>query len=253
MSKNNKFIEFQNVSLKYQNTNQTILQNLNFSIDEGEMIAIIGHSGVGKSTLFKAFVKAVQITEGDIFINGNSFNSFSKKQLKSFIKSIGFLTQKANLINTDTVFNNVKKSAVDFKNPFMAFFSLLSRKQKVEIFSTLDKLDILDKAFYRVSDLSGGQQQRVEIAKLLIQHAKLLLADEPTSSLDNATSNEVLTMLKEINQKNKTTILVNIHDLSMVKKYFTKLIVLQKGKLVLWDSTTNISLSEMKQLVNKTT
>ncbi|MBD4756528.1 ATP-binding cassette domain-containing protein, partial [Xanthomonas citri pv. citri] len=113
---------------------------------------------------------------------------------------------------------------------------IITKEQKINIFTKLDELGILDKAFYKVSDLSGGQQQRVEIAKLLVKNVDLILADEPTSNLDRLTSLEVLSLLREIANQGKT-IIVNIHDLSLVKENFDRVIAI-KNKTIVFDKKT---------------
>lgn len=246
----NKIIEIKNVDLTYSQNSETILKNINFSINKGEMVAIIGPSGAGKSTLFKALVDAIKPIAGDVCIFDQKYSKMSKKERKNTITKIGFLTQKPNLILTDNVYENVQRSFINYNNVIMKFLSILTKSQKYKIFKTLDDLNILDKAFYRVSDLSGGQQQRVEIAKLLVRDVELVLADEPTSSLDAHTAQEVIDLLKELKQKGKT-ILVNIHDLNLIKKNFDRVIAINNHSIVLDKKTRETTLWEMSKKILK--
>ncbi len=214
------------------------------------MVAVIGPSGAGKSTLFKALVNAINVKNGQITLFNSNTSNWKRKDWAKNIKKIGFLTQKPNLINTENVYDNVKRAYIDYDNFFFKMLGILSKKQKFLIAHTLDELGILDKIFYRVSDLSGGQQQRVEIAKLLVRNVDLILADEPTSNLDNQTSIEVLNILQQLKHKGKT-ILVNIHDLSLIKENFDRVIAINNQQIILDKTTDNIEQWELQKAVTK--
>lgn len=192
----NKIIDLKNITVCYNNNKEPVLDNINLEINKNEFIAIIGPSGVGKSTLFKVIINSLKPIKGKAKVLNQDLLKLSKKQKNQMLSKIGFLTQKPNLINTENVYNNITRSISQYKNIFYRIFNILSKEQKINIFTKLDELKILDKAFYKVSELSGGQQQRVEIAKLLVKNVELILADEPTSNLDHQTSLEVITLLK---------------------------------------------------------
>ncbi|EXU60632.1 phosphonate ABC transporter ATP-binding protein [Mycoplasma mycoides] len=244
----NKVIELKEISVQYNNKSDLVLKDINLDIFQGELVAIIGPSGVGKSTLFKIIINSLRPVKGQVKVFDKDILKFNKKQKRLFISKIGFLTQTPNLIYTDNVYNNIIRSTSKYKNNFYKFFSILTRKQKIAIFEKLDELNILDKAFFKVSELSGGQQQRVEIAKLLIKDVELILADEPTSNLDKKTSIEVLEVLKNISKQNKT-ILVNIHDLSLVKRYFDRVIAINNKQIVFDKKTKDIKQWQLDRII----
>ncbi|QVJ95326.1 phosphonate ABC transporter ATP-binding protein [Mycoplasma mycoides] len=244
----NKVIELKEISVQYNNKSDLVLKDINLDIFQGELVAIIGPSGVGKSTLFKIIINSLRPVKGQVKVFDKDILKFNKKQKRLFISKIGFLTQTPNLIYTDNVYNNIIRSTSKYKNNFYKFFSILTRKQKIAIFEKLDELNILDKAFFKVSELSGGQQQRVEIAKLLIKDVELILADEPTSNLDKKTSIEVLKVLKNISKQNKT-ILVNIHDLSLVKRYFDRVIAINNKQIVFDKKTKDIKQWQLDRII----
>ncbi|ACU78937.1 phosphonate ABC transporter ATP-binding protein [Mycoplasma mycoides] len=244
----NKVIELKEISVQYNNRSDLVLKDINLDIFQGELVAIIGPSGVGKSTLFKIIINSLRPVKGQVKVFDKDILKFNKKQKRLFISKIGFLTQTPNLIYTDNVYNNIIRSTSKYKNNFYKFFSILTRKQKITIFEKLDELNILDKAFFKVSELSGGQQQRVEIAKLLIKDVELILADEPTSNLDKKTSIEVLKVLKNISKQNKT-ILVNIHDLSLVKRYFDRVIAINNKQIVFDKKTKDIKQWQLDRII----
>lgn len=244
-------IKLSNLTLQYKKAKEPTLENINFEVNKAQMIAIVGPSGVGKSTLLKSLVKALKPQNGKVEIFNQNIYKTSKKEWNQIINKIGFLTQKPNLLSNDNVYNNVLRSINQYENSFFKLIGFVTKKQKQNIFKTLDELSIIDKAFYRISDLSGGQQQRVEIAKLLVKDVKLILADEPTSNLDNKTAKEVLEILKTLKNQKDITILVNIHDLSLIKKYFDRAIVIKNKTIVFDKKVKNFSQKELIKLINE--
>ncbi|QSF13638.1 phosphonate ABC transporter ATP-binding protein [Mycoplasma sp. Mirounga ES2805-ORL] len=244
-------VELRNITFSYSKKSKPILENISLEIPQGQMVAVIGPSGVGKTSLFRLLVKNIKPNAGSLNLFESDISNISKKQWKKIINKIGFLTQKPNLINTDNVYNNVKRSFTQYKNWFYRLISYIDKEQRMTIFKTLDDLDILEKAFYRISDLSGGQQQRVEITKLLVKNVDLILADEPTSNLDNETSKDVLKILQKLVKEKNMTVIVNIHDLSLVNYYFDRVIALNDKQIVMDKPTKNVELWEMINIVKK--
>ncbi|WP_369085750.1 phosphonate ABC transporter ATP-binding protein [Metamycoplasma spumans] len=241
-------LEFKNVFATYKKNHDLVLQDVSFKIKKGEMVAIIGKSGAGKSTIFNAILKQLKITSGDIFLNGSSYKKMTNKQWKKELANIGFLSQQPNLIEDLNVYENILHFYTKYKNFIYSWVKILTKNQKHEIYQTLDKLGIFDKSFTRVSELSGGQKQRVEIAKLLLQDVSIILADEPTSNLDIINAEEVLSLLIKIQKENQTTILVNIHDLSLIKKFFKKYIYVENGKILNIGDTDLLTENDLKKI-----
>ncbi|ACF07051.1 ABC-type phosphate/phosphonate transport system, ATP-binding protein [Metamycoplasma arthritidis 158L3-1] len=217
------------------------------------MVAIIGESGSGKSTIFNAILNQLQIESGEILIAGKSLKSYSKREWKKLLKLIGFLGQDPNLIDIENVYVNLKRSYTRYKNAFYEWFGILNQNQRNEIYETLNSLNIFDKTFSRVSDLSGGQKKRVELAKLFLKDASLILADEPTSNLDRKNAMEILNILKRLNQEKQVTILVNIHDLSLLKNNFSKFIAIKNGGVIASGSLDKISIAELESYYYEST
>lgn len=243
-----KNIDFVNYSGSYQKDKKLVLKELNLSIKKGEMIAIIGKSGAGKTTIFNAILKQLQTKSGNIFIKESDIDKLTNKQWKNIVKKIGYLSQETNLIEDLNIYENILHFYPSYKNKFFAFFKILTKKQKTEIFEVLESLNILDKVFTKVSDLSGGQKHRVEIAKLLLKKVEIILADEPTASLDIKTSKDIMNILKSINKNYETTILVNIHDLNIIQRFFTKYIFIKNGELVQIGNPKDLTKKEMEKL-----
>lgn len=243
-----KKIEFNNYSASYKKDKVNILNNINLEINKGEMIAIIGKSGVGKTTIFNALLKQLDTKSGYLNIDDNNIDSINKKQWKKVVRKIGYLSQETNLIDSLNIYENILHFYPKYKNKFFSFFKIITKQQKQEILETLDNLDIVDKIFTKISDLSGGQKHRVEIAKLLLKKVEIILADEPTSSLDVKTSKDIMNILKNINKKYNTTVLVNIHDLSIIQKFFDKYIFIKNGTIFQIGNPKDLSKKEMEKL-----
>ncbi|AWX42947.1 ABC transporter ATP-binding protein [Metamycoplasma cloacale] len=217
-----KIIEIKNVTASYATEEQPILSDLNLDINSGEMVAIIGKSGAGKTSFFNLLLNQLKIKQGELFLFNKNIVNIKKREYKKILKNVGFLTQEANLIPLLNVFENISHAFSHYKTKLHAWFNWLTADQKIEIMNTLESLNLFSKTYTQVSQLSGGEKQRVEIAKLILQKASLILADEPTANLDIENSKEVINLLKDIKKKYQTTILVNIHDLSLIKNNFDR-------------------------------
>ena len=219
-------IKFNNFSGKYKKSSVTVLKDISFTINSGDMIAIIGKSGSGKTSLFNAILKQLHIAQGEIIINNYSLDNIKKREWKKIIKKVGFLSQDTFLLEDENVFQSILRTYTKYKNFFFELFKIITKEQKIEIF------EFLDKSFSAISSLSGGQKQRVEIAKILLKDVDLILADEPTSNLDVKTSNDVIQLLKNINEEKKITILVNVHNIELAKKYFNEYVAIKDGQII---------------------
>ncbi|PZV99962.1 ATP-binding cassette domain-containing protein [Metamycoplasma auris] len=241
-------IYFKNYSASYFKDKNEVLKCINLEIKKGQMIAFIGKSGAGKTTIFNALLKQLQTKSGHLCINNKDIDRIKKKEWKKIIKKVGYLSQETNLIEHLNVYENILHFYPKYKNKFFSFFHILTRNQKKEIYQILENLGILDKIYTRISDLSGGQKQRVEIAKLLLKEVDIILADEPTSSLDIKTAKEIMSILEQINKNYQTTILINIHDLNMIQSFFNKYCFIKEGKLIESGNPKTLTQKEIEDL-----
>ena len=177
------------------------LQEVDLTIEKGEMTAIIGASGSGKSTLLNVLGAMDSVTEGQYLLNEKNIEEYSEKQMARLRNEMfGFVVQDFALIERYTVEKNVM---------LPLYYSKKYKKQRVE--EVLKSLGIWEKREELVRCLSGGQRQRVAIARALVNEAEIILADEPTGALDQATGREVMDLFEEIHNRGKTIILVT-HD-----------------------------------------
>jgi D-methionine transport system ATP-binding protein len=219
-------IVIQNLSKQYRQNNQTYqaLDKVSLDIAEGDIVGIIGRSGAGKSTLIRCVNLLERPDEGAVLIHGTNLVTCSPRELAAQRKKIGMIFQHFNLLSSRSVFENV------------ALPLELDKTDKVEIArkvnALLEVVGLKEKAHEYPKSLSGGQKQRVAIARALASDPHLLLCDEATSSLDPETTQSILQLLRDINQRLKITILLITHEMHVVKSICNHVAVIDQGKLV---------------------
>ena len=244
-------LEIKNWTVKNLNQENIVIKDFNLSFKENELVAVIGSSGVGKTTLLNSLALNAKILNGDLCFNNQKINLKKKRKWKNFRKNIGIISQKNTLIEDSSVFDNLK-SVVSEKNNFLfKFFSIITKKQEQEIFEILNELGILSKVFYKVKDLSGGESQRVEIAKLIIRKPKIILADEPTSNLDDLNSKKVIELIKKIVKNQKAIAIINLHDVKLLKANIDKVIGIKNQMVFFQKKPKEITEKDLKKLYEK--
>lgn len=219
-------IDLINVSkVFYQSTRETVaLDNVSLHVPAGSIYGVIGASGAGKSTLIRCVNLLEKPTSGEILVNGKSLLQLSPRELAIERRRIGMIFQQFNLLASRTVFDNVAFS-LELNNTPKA-----TRKERV--MELLSLVGLADRADDYPATLSGGQKQRVAIARTLASQPTVLLCDEATSALDPATTRSILTLLKDINQRLKLTILLITHEMEVVKAICDEVAVIHAGQLV---------------------
>lgn len=201
-----------------------ILKGITLDIKEGEFVAVIGESGSGKSTFLNILGGLMPCDYGEITINENRIDKLSENKLALFRRhNIGFIFQAYNLMPQLSAIENVEMSLI--------FSGVSKNKRRKTALDMLKKVGLEDRVNHKPSELSGGQQQRVSIARALMNNPKVILADEPTGNLDSKTSIEILELLKELNEKYKTTLIVVTHS-KVVYNYASRIIKMKDGLLV---------------------
>ena len=201
----------------------TVLKSLNFKIDNGEFVAIIGPSGSGKSTLMNMLGCLDISNEGSYLLDGHEVRKLSDNKLASIRnEKIGFIFQNFNLLPKLSALENVELPLI---------YRGLSHRERIKLAQiALTKVGLEDRMQHRPSELSGGQQQRVAIARAMAGSPPILLADEPTGALDTRTGQEVMEMIQTLNNQGHTIILIT-HDLEIAKQA-KRIIRIQDGNLV---------------------
>lgn len=224
-------IELKNVSKIYDN-GTVGLKDINLTINKGEFVVVVGLSGAGKSTLLRSINRLHNITNGDILIDGESISQAKGKQLRLIRRNIGMIFQSFNLVKRSSVLRNVLTGRVAYYPTWKTTFNLFTKEDKQKAYEALQQVDLAEKVYVRADQLSGGQQQRVAIARVLTQDPKIILADEPTASLDPQTSLKVMEDLQMLNQKYGMTVVANLHSVELARKFGRRVIGIRAGQVV---------------------
>ncbi|MCE5330844.1 MAG: ABC transporter ATP-binding protein [Bacteroidales bacterium] len=202
----------------------TAVDNVNLTIEKGEFTAIVGPSGSGKTTLLNMIGGLDQATSGQILVDGVDVSTLNSKQLVDFrLHNIGFVFQSYNLIPVLTASENVS-----FIMEMQGLDKATIQSRTTEI---LTEVGLGDRMESRPNQMSGGQQQRVAVARAMASRPKFIIADEPTANLDSKTTEKLLDIMEELNEKENITFLFSTHDQRVVNKA-RRIIVLEDGKIV---------------------
>ena len=219
-------IELQNITKKYDSKNRSVLavDQIDFKVYKGEIFGIVGYSGAGKSTLLRLLNGLEKPTSGEIIVNNHSLSKLKGKGLREFRQEVGMIFQHFNLLWSRTVLENIMLPMELTKRPKS------EREARAKELVELVGLKGREQAY--PSELSGGQKQRVGIARALANQPKILLCDEATSALDPQTTDEVLDLLKKINDELGLTIVLITHEMHVIRKICDKVAVMENGKIV---------------------
>ena len=219
-------ILFQSVSKIYKNENgyETIaLSEVNFYIQKGEFVFIIGTSGAGKSTIAHLIVRQELPTDGAILINNTDITQIPARELPYYRRKVGMVFQDFRLLNGKTVYDNVAFA--------LQIIGASKRDIRRKVPAVLSLVGLADKAKAKVTELSGGERQRVAIARAIINNPPVLLCDEPTGNLDPSTAMDIMEILEKINE-NGTTVLVVTHASDIVNAMHKRVIELSDGVII---------------------
>lgn len=225
---NNNIISLEGVDIRQ--LNHQVFSNITLKIENGEFLYLIGETGSGKSSLLKALYGELKVDAGNITVADIDLTKIKQKEIPTLRRKLGIVFQDFQLLTDRNVFDNLEfvLKATGWKN---------KAEIKARIDEVLDSVHlsgVTDKMPY---ELSGGEQQRGAIARALLNHPELILADEPTGNLDPEKSEKIIELLKEINAKG-TTILIATHDYSIIKKYSARTIKCAENKVIDIDSNT---------------
>ena len=225
---NNNIISLEGVDIRQMN--HQVFSNITLKIENGEFLYLIGETGSGKSSLLKALYGELKVDAGNITVADIDLTKIKQKEIPTLRRKLGIVFQDFQLLTDRNVFDNLEfvLKATNWKN---------KTEIKARIDEVLDSVHlsgVKDKMPY---ELSGGEQQRAAIARALLNHPELILADEPTGNLDPEKSEKIIELLKEINAKG-TTILIATHDYSIIKKYSARTIKCAENKVIDIDSNT---------------
>ena len=209
-----------------------VLRDVSFTLGDGEFLSVIGPSGAGKTTLFRILNGTEVCGGGKILYKGTHFEAARGRDKRAVQRTIGTIYQDFCLVENSTCLANVLTACLPDMGFFPAVFGIYGKERRAEALKFLDRVGLPEKADEPVKNLSGGQKQRAAIARALMRHPKILLADEPAASLDPVTGRQILTLLKEIQEKDGVTILMNSHNLEFSQEFSDRIIGLKDGNVV---------------------
>ena len=206
-------IRMSEATVVYENGTRAV-NKASLRVDEGEFVFLVGASGSGKTTIIKLLTGEVRPSEGRVIVNNYDIGRMKKRQIPYLRRTLGVVYQDFRLINTKTVYENVKGKAIKQRVPYV-----------------LDLVGLADKAHEKPMNLSGGEQQRVAIARALVNNPRLIIADEPTGNLDPARSLELMTLFEKINELG-TTVLIVTHEKGLVDEFEKRVVVIDNGEVI---------------------
>ena len=224
-------LELKNITHQFHK-DKPVLRQVSLRVAEGEFVAVIGRSGAGKSTLLKLFNAMVIPQQGTVRVNGECLSQCSGQALRRIQQKIAVIYQDFCLVSESTALENVLHGAL-YRNPFWRVITgCFTEQDNVRAKEALAKVGLAEKAEALISTLSGGEKQRVAIARALMQQARIILADEPVASLDPVTAEQILALLKTLQQEEKLTVVMNSHNTLQALRYAERIIGLKQGVVV---------------------
>jgi phosphonate transport system ATP-binding protein len=220
-------LEVKNLRAGY--AGREILKGVSFQVNADDFFAIIGPSGAGKSTLIRCVNRLVEPTGGQVLFHGVDLLKLDQARLREARRNIGMIFQEFNLIERLSVMDNVLTGRLGYTGTLRSLMRMFTAEDIRQALALLDRVGLGEYVDKRVDRLSGGQRQRVGIARALIQNPRMLLVDEPTSSLDPKISREVMGLIREIAREFHIPVLCNIHDVELATEFCTHVIGLQDG------------------------
>ncbi len=240
-------IEVEELTVTFPNGTRA-LKNVSVRIDDGEFVAVIGLSGAGKSTFLRTLNGLVRPSSGSVRVGGVEVSALKGRALSRFRRTVGFIFQQFNLVTRLTAIENVLHGRLGYLPTWKGLLGLYSDHDRKLAETYLERVGLADKKYVRVDALSGGQQQRVAIARAMTQEPQLVLADEPMASLDPRLSDVILGLLKDYNEAQGVTVLVNIHVLELARRYAQRVLAFNQGRLV-FDGPVNALTEEVAEKI----
>ncbi len=233
-------IEIKNLKKLWEDDGSSVLEGINLTIEDGDIYALVGRSGAGKSTLLRCINGLTSYQEGSLKVDGCEIKDLKDKELREFRRHVGMIFQQFSLLERETVYKNVALPMQCWKYPK----DQIDKKVK----ELLELVGLGDKMNAKPRNLSGGQKQRVAVARALTMDPKILLCDEATSALDPKTTNSILDLLMEINQKLGITVIIVTHQMEVVRKACNKACILENGKIADEGSVKEIFIKQPQSL-----
>jgi phosphonate transport system ATP-binding protein len=225
-----------------------VLNGIDLVLPGSGLTAIIGPSGTGKSTLIRCINRLVQPTSGEILFGGQDLAKLSGRSLRNARRRIGMVFQEYNLVERLTVMENLLCGRLGYVPAWRAWLRKFPPEDIELAFDLLDAVGLPGFAARRADALSGGQRQRVGIARAIMQQPEIILADEPTSSLDPKTSVEIMEILSKFATERGIPVIVNIHNVELAKRFASRMVGMSEGRVVYDGPPQQLTEAHLKQI-----
>lgn len=213
-------------------TGDRALDGVSLELQGRDVTAMIGSSGAGKSTFIRCINRLTEPTGGEVWLDGTELTGLSGTELRKARRDVGMVFQEYALVERLTVMENVLSGRLGYVSDWRAFRRRFPSEDVEHAYETLEHVGLAGYENKRADALSGGQRQRVGIARAILQRPKILLVDEPTSSLDPETSHAVMALLSQISRQYDVPVLINIHEVDLALEYADRIVGLSDGRLV---------------------
>ncbi len=220
------------VGLRKRIGDRIVLDDVSFGVAAGEVVAILGASGAGKTTLFRCVTRLAQSDSGQIFLGEHAMRALSGRQLSMARSEVGLIFQQFNLIRRLNALDNVLAGRLGEVPTWRVMLRRFPHRDRQLALAALDRVGMLSYALQRADSLSGGQQQRVAIARALAQQSRFVLADEPVASLDPESAKSVLSILRDIARERMIAVLVSLHQVEFAIQFADRVIGLRAGRMI---------------------
>jgi phosphonate transport system ATP-binding protein len=225
-----------------------VLKGLTLEVLGESMVAVIGASGAGKSTLLRCINRLVEPTSGTIELNGVMLTELRGKALRLARRRIGMVFQSFNLVDRLTVMENVQSGRLGYIPTWRAAFRRYPRQDVRRAFELMERVGIAHYANKRADELSGGERQRVGVVRALMQEPEILLADEPTASLDPKTSEQIMALLRSLSRELRLPVLINIHNVTEAKAFTDRIVGMRYGNIIFDDAPDRLDAAAMERI-----
>ncbi len=228
----------------------TAVDNVGFRIERPTMVGIIGRSGAGKSTLLRMLNRLTDASDGEVRFDQTDVLTLRRAALRQWRSDCAMIFQQFNLVPRLDVVSNVLHGTLAKRSTVATLFNFYPKDDIDRAIETLERFGMADHAQKRVESLSGGQQQRVAIARALMQAPKLVLADEPISSLDPMNAQIVMQSLRKIHDEDGRAVLVNLHSPEIARQYCDRIIGMRDGRIIFDGAPDALTKTETEKIYN---
>ena len=239
-------LEMENISKEFPGVKA--LDNVQLKLKPGTVHALMGENGAGKSTLMRCLNGLEGVNAGNIKFYDIDITKLKEKEKNSIKKQMAYVFQDLNIIDNMYVIENVLIPFLNRKNFIQVLFNQFSKQEYERALYCLEKVGISKLAYTKAKYLSGGEKQRVAIARSLAPNVELILADEPISSLDEKNSTQIMEIFKRINIKKNKTIILNLHNVEIAKKFSDKILALKNGEIFFYKKSTEVNEDDIRKV-----